>query len=278
MDKKGKGLFKIKKKKPVIGVTGPDKGGGAAWFFTRLSVWMAGGKPKRITPSHPASIDQIDGLILGGGADVDPERYGAEVKDEDLLSEEEVKGKTLLDWIELIFSIILYPVFLLFRKIYSSKSVPLDKSRDELEFGLLEEAVKRKMPIMGICRGMQLINIHFKGTLFQDIKDFYVETPQVTSIFPKKTILIAPDSCMHGVLKTLNCKVNALHNQAIKEPGNGIVIVAREPNDVIQGIEHRDFPFLIGVQWHPEYLVQLKKQRGIFKRIVSEAKIIKQAG
>lgn len=279
MDQGGKGVpEKLKnsimpKKRTVIGVTGPDKGGGAAWFFTRLSIWLQGGKARRITPSRPATIDEIQGLIIGGGADVDPERYG-EDRDEDLLSEEKMKGRTFLDWIELFFSIILYPVLLIFRKIYASKSVPLDKNRDDLEFKLLKEAVEKKLPIMGICRGMQLINIHFKGSLYQDIKSFYEETPQVTSIFPKKTILIAPDSCLYSILNTFECKVNALHNQAIKETGEGIVVVAREPNNVVQGIEHRDFSFLIGVQWHPEYLVQLKKQRAIFTRIIEEAKNI----
>lgn len=257
--------------KPNIGVTGPDQGGGAAWFFTRLSVWMAGGKARRITPSRPASIHDIDGLILGGGADVDPQRYG-EVRKEYLLDEEEAKGKDLIDWIELLFSLILYPLLLLIRKIYSSKSAPVDKSRDELEFGLLNEATKKCLPIMGICRGMQLINIHFDGNLHQNIKNYYVETPQVTSIFPKKRVLIAPDSCLHSILQTMDCKVNGLHNQAIKEPGEGIAVVAREPNNVVQGIEHTDFPFLIGVQWHPEYLIQLRRQRAFFKRMVNEAK------
>ncbi|MGK7391113.1 MAG: gamma-glutamyl-gamma-aminobutyrate hydrolase family protein [Candidatus Cyclobacteriaceae bacterium M2_1C_046] len=265
----------MKNKKPVIGITGPDKGGGAAWFFTSLSIRIAGGKPKRITPSRPAKIKEIDGLILGGGADVDPERYG-EIRKEDLLSDEETKGRSFINWVELILSIILYPIFLIFRKIYASKSVPMDKDRDELEFGLLKEAVNRNLPIIGICRGMQLINIHFNGSLHQDIKNFYVEVPQVTSIFPKKTILIAPDSCLAGVLKTLDCKVNALHNQAIKEPGEGIVIVAREPNDVVQGIEHTGFPFVIGVQWHPEYLIQKRKQRAIFKKLVHESKKVKE--
>lgn len=264
----------MKNKKPVIGVTGPDKGGGAAWFFTSLSIRMAGGKPKRITPLKPAHIDEIDGLILGGGADVDPQRYG-EIRKEDLLSNEETKGRSFISWIELILSIILYPILLVFRKIYSSKSVPIDKERDKLEFTLLEKAVERKMPIMGICRGMQLINTFFKGTLFQDIKEFYVETPQVTSIFPKKKILVAPESCMYDILGALKCSVNGLHNQAIKETGEGIVIVAKEPNEVVQGIEHTGFPLLIGVQWHPEYLIQKRRQRSIFKRIVQEARTIK---
>lgn len=265
----------MKSKKPVIGVTGPDKGGKAAWMFTSLSIRLAGGKPKRITPSRPADINEVNGLILGGGADVDPERYG-EIKEEDLLSEEDSQGKSFINWVELILSVILYPLFFILRKIYASKSVPIDKNRDTLEFELLNRAVENKLPIIGICRGMQLINIHFKGTLHQDIKSFYVETPQVMSIFPKKTILIAPNSCLGRVLNTLDCKVNALHNQAIKETGEGIVVVAREANDVVQGIEHTGFPFVIGVQWHPEYLIQKRKQRAIFKKLVHESRKIKE--
>src|SRR5215204_2238944 len=61
---------------PIIGVTGPDEGGGAAWWFTRFAVWLAGGHAVRITPRHPRKIDGLDGLILGGGADVDPQLYG----------------------------------------------------------------------------------------------------------------------------------------------------------------------------------------------------------
>lgn len=257
-------------KKPIIGVTGPDKGGGAAWFFTRLQVKLAGGKARRITPSRPARIDEVDGLVIGGGADVDPERYG-KVRDEDLLDQEEAKGKNFLDWVELVLSILLYPIFLIFRKIYSSKSVPLDKPRDELEFRLLKEAVNEGIPVMGICRGMQLMNIHLKGDLHQNIKNFYVETPQVTSIFPKKLILIAPDSCLYNVFQTTRVKVNALHNQAVDKLGDDVVVVAKEPNDVVQGIEYSRHPFMIGVQWHPEYLVQKRRQRALFRRLVEES-------
>src|SRR5690606_1957248 len=76
------GLFKnsyqINRKRPTIGVTGPDKGGGVAWFFTALSIRMAGGKPVRITPANPRTADGLQGLIIGGGADVDPSTYQQE--------------------------------------------------------------------------------------------------------------------------------------------------------------------------------------------------------
>src|SRR5688572_5202477 len=66
----------IEHPRPIIGVTGPDEGGGAAWWFTRLAVWLAGGHAVRITPKRPRRIDHLDGLIIGGGADVDPTLYG----------------------------------------------------------------------------------------------------------------------------------------------------------------------------------------------------------
>ncbi|MEX1014192.1 MAG: gamma-glutamyl-gamma-aminobutyrate hydrolase family protein, partial [Candidatus Paceibacterota bacterium] len=74
------------------------------------------------------------------------------------------------------------------------------------------------------------------------------------------------------LLQTDICNVNALHNQAIDEPGEGIEIVAKELNTKVrQAIEHREFPFVIGVQWHPEYLIQIARQRNIFKGLVKAA-------
>ena len=71
------GVHELKRReRPIIGVTGPDAGGGAAWWFTRLAVWIAGGRAVRITPKRPRRIDGLDGLVVGGGADVDPGLYG----------------------------------------------------------------------------------------------------------------------------------------------------------------------------------------------------------
>ncbi|MGF1671802.1 MAG: gamma-glutamyl-gamma-aminobutyrate hydrolase family protein [Balneolaceae bacterium] len=252
--------------KPEIGVTGPDRGGLGAWIFTALSIRLAGGKPKRITPSKKLTINEIDGLILGGGADVSPDRYG-----EDQIKKEDFKkgGRSFLEW---VLTILLFPVYIISRYILSTKTSPVDPERDELEFELLDGAVKQNKPVLGICRGMQLINIYFKGSLHQDIRNFYSETPQVASVFPKKKIAVKSGSQLEKILGTIHCHVNALHNQAIKVAGQGIRPVAREIHtDIIQAIEHDSLPNLIGVQWHPEYLIQIKQQRSIFRFMIDES-------
>src|SRR5690606_31610424 len=143
--------------------TGPGQGGWAAWFFTRLSLFISGARALRITPENPVEPEKIDGLIIGGGSDINPERY---LPDREQLAEwNEDAPESRLPW----YTWIILPLIFFFRKIMSKKyRTGIDKNRDELEFDLLGECVRREIPVLGICRGAQLINIYFGGTLFQD--------------------------------------------------------------------------------------------------------------
>ena len=255
-------------RRPRIGVTGPDRGGGAAWLFTWLGVTLAGGRAVRITPKHPCDIDRLDGLIVGGGADVDPSLYGQELLH---LTERKQATQSMVDW---IINLVVLPLMWLIRKV-AAAYIPLhegrDPLRDAMEMRLIHGAVLRGMPVLGICRGCQLINVHFGGSLYQNLKGFYVEDREVRTILPRKRICFEASSRLGKALHERNMRVNALHRQAIHQLGKGLRVAARDRNGIVQAIEHETLPFVVGVQWHPEYLPQVREQRAIFQSLVSHS-------
>jgi len=260
---------RMRNSKPNIGVTGPSRGGTAAWLFTRFAVWLQGGRAVRITPERPAADRELDGLILGGGADIDPKRYGRLLHEE----RETVKSgrKGMLSWLNRIFSLFFYPFLFLARKLFAVPASSIDRARDDLEMRLLEEAIGRQMPVLGICRGAQLINVKLGGTLYQDITGLYGEIPQIYSVWPQKEVVIEPASRLAAIIKSSRIVVNALHRQAVETLGESLEAVAREENGIIQAVESTDYPYLIGVQWHPEYMPQIRSQRRIFGALVDQA-------
>jgi len=252
-----------------VGVTGPDEGGGAAWWFARLAVWLAGGHAVRITPKHPRRIDHLDALVIGGGADVDPKLYG---DDEAPLvpthrPPDEPRLLYVMEWV-------VSPLTWAARKLagLTAQHGGLNAARDTLEMNLIDQAVRRGIPVLGICRGEQLLNVYFGGTLHRDLAGFYVEDPEVRSILPRKRVLLENGSRLARVVGAPSVRVNALHRHAIDRLGDGLRVAARDRNGIVQAIEHARLPFVIGVQWHPEYLPQLPGQRAIFESLVRQAK------
>lgn len=247
--------------RPVIGVCGPDKGGGPAWWFTALAVLRAGGWPMRIRPSRPVGIKELDGLVLGGGADVSPERYGMEHLE---VSDSENHKPT-----DLGMAVLLVLLRWLFGVKFGTRQ---DEGRDELEFDLFARANEQGLPVLGICRGCQLINVHLGGTLHQDLTEFYEEYPQVRSVLPRKRVLMEPRSRLGALFRAKTLMVNALHRQAVNDIAPGLALAARELNHVVQAVERPSGPFCVGVQWHPEYMPQSTLQMRLFRALVDAAR------
>lgn len=264
--------------RPKIGITGPDKGGDIPWFFTAMAVWLSGGRPVRIMPSSPKKNVKVHGLILGGGADIDSATYHTRDIIEDYLNStiknKKIKFyKRMLSFIKFFY----FPLLLLLRILFSRKSSKPDKNREKLEFHYLDKAIQLGIPVLGICRGMQLINVMFKGSLFEDIKSYYYEEPYKQSILPFKSVILDEHSKLSTILQHNSIYVNALHHQAIDKIGNGLRVAGREKNQIIQAIEGDGHQLLIGVQWHPEYLFYRKEQMRIFKALSRNAGINKSS-
>lgn len=248
---------------PVIGVTGPDRGGYAAWFMTRLALRRVGAKPVRITPSRPVDETQLDGVVIGGGSDVEPLHYGEDPLDEILKKD---KGIRLRDWLVNVLLFIL-------RRIFMTKDVQrYDPDRDDLEKHIIQYALRNNLPILGICRGSQLLNVVLGGSLYQQIREFYGETPFVRSLLPRKRVEIESNSRLSSIFHSHTGVINALHNQAIKDTGAQVRITARDLAGVVQAIEYDDSDYVIGVQWHPEYLPQLPQHQALFYHLAEVAR------
>lgn len=220
-----------RKTRPLIGITTSDAKSRIAWWFDWFAVWRHGGRPRRLSPSRPFP-EALDGLIIGGGDDIQAHLY-----DDEMLS---------LD-------------------------VRVDPQRDELELELLERFIPLGKPVLGICRGAQLINVYQGGTLDPDIYTTHEGLKQRRTVLPRKTVDIVADSQLHRILEVSWCRINSLHHQAVQRTGKGIEIVARDRDGLVQGIESHDHEFLIGVQWHPEWLVFNRPQQRLIRALVEAA-------
>lgn len=127
--------------------------------------------------------------------------------------------------------------------------------RDALEHALIAEALCLDLPVLGICRGLQILNVHLGGSLHRDIPNH--REPHDVSI--------EPGSRLATIAGGLHCPVNSRHHQAIDRPAAGLLVTARAGDGIIEAVEDPSRPFLIAVQWHPEDLVDQPVHRRLFE-------------
>lgn len=180
-----------------------------------------------------AILDSVAGLVLTGGEDVDPARYGEP-------RHEKIRA--------------------------------VNAARDATEAALIEEAKARGTPVLAICRGIQILNVALGGTLVQDIPSQCDTDIAHDDEGPRDSrahdITIEPGSRIEAAMGTSHCSVNSFHHQSVKRVADGMRITARSPDGVIEGLESIDEDWwVMAVQWHPEEMTGSPEpwDRGLFK-------------
>lgn len=163
-------------------------------------------------------LRNCDGLLLTGGGDVDPYLYGADMKHPRL-------GR-------------------------------VDRKRDDFERATIDCALESQLPLLGICRGLQLANVHFGGSLVQDLGEMGSTIHQVRNeVEQRHMVSVEQDSLLAQLSGIHEGDVNSSHHQAADDPGNGLRVVARSEDGIIEALEFQNSsarPFFLLVQWHPE--------------------------
>jgi putative glutamine amidotransferase len=220
--------------RPLIAITGPERGAIGPRTCVALAVLLYGGRPLQLRPSHDHLGHRYHGVVVTGGHDVEPVLYAAQP---------EVAPR-------------------------------YDRERDRLEAAVIDDALARGLPLLGICRGAQLLNVCRGGTLFQELRSRRKRTSNRWTIFPLKTLRVEPGSGLAARMGVLENRINSLHNQGIDRLGRGLRVSGRDLDDIVQAVEDPERPFLVGVQWHPEFLLYLGRQRRLFRDLVAAARVV----
>lgn len=175
----------------------------------------AGMQPEPVLTSGPLSLDGFAGLLLMGGTDVNPQRYGESAQPE---------------------------------------TDQPDNERDEVELQLIHDAIEKDLPILAICRGLQILNVYHGGTLIQHLSSAERHDPESGNpALPVHAVMIEPGSLLLDIAGTSYWQVNSRHHQAAAEIGAGLRVSARDSEDgTLEALERPDKRFVVAVQWHPE--------------------------
>jgi putative glutamine amidotransferase len=238
---------------PVIGITGHTDQSARPPNLPLLSIApsyveatdLGEGAPLLIPPHLEeiklrAIFERLDGLILSGGGDILPTFFGDE--DRGLL------------WL-------------------------VDEQRDRTELALARWTLSEGLPLLAICRGVQILNVAAGGTLIQDIPTQVPDALSHSTIAGRPlstishTVEIAAGSKLATLVGAGELGVNSAHHQAVQTVGSGLVVTARAPDGIIEGLEAPDHPFCVGVQWHPEVMVEsYPVMRRLFEGLVEAAR------
>lgn len=225
------GARMTRSRRPLVGVTASARGGRFMWSCNRLALWRAGGRAIRIAADAAVPAERLDALLVGGGDDIDAELYGLDLR----------------------------------------VDVRIDRERDRLELHYLERAHARGLPILGVCRGAQMLNVYRGGTLHPDIYTAYGDLPRQRTVLPRKRIAILPDSRLCTVMRLERCRVNSLHHQSVDKLGQDLRAVARDKYGIVQGLDCETGTYVIGVQWHPEFLPLNRHHQALYRGLVDAA-------
>jgi len=146
------------------------------------------------------------------------------------------------------------------------KIKPMSIERTEFEFRLLERMLKKNKPVFGICGGMQLINVFFGGSLYQDIESL-INNPLCHENGSEHDVILTDNTLLKKIIGTPRFRVKSYHHQSVNALGKGLKISAHSPDDVIEGIESTE-SYVMGIQWHPE-LDETRVSEIIFKDFIS---------
>lgn len=229
----------------LVAVTAPQRPGAGSPRIALPVAYLQSLEDAGLTPlllpttleprSAAGALDAVSGLVLSGGEDVDPSRYGAAP----------------------------HP-----------RLGPIDAHRDAVEIELVRAARTRGIPVLAICRGLQVVNVALGGTLYQDLASERPGPIDHTDDAGRHPVCLDAGSLMARTLGAGEITANSRHHQAVRDPAPALRVVARAPDGVVEGVERADpegGPWLLGVQWHPEDLPDAGLFRG-FARAVEAAR------
>jgi putative glutamine amidotransferase len=206
-----------------------------------VAVAAGGGLPVVLPPHLDVAselVGRLDGLVLSGGHDLDPALY-AQAPHPEL--------------------------------------GPIDPANDRWELALLRAALDRGIPVLGICRGMQLLNVAYGGSLFQDLPSQLGTEPELHRQTARGTqvthdVIVDDGTELARLIGAGQQAVNSFHHQAVDNLGSALIVAARDPEGLVEGIEDPAREFVVGVQWHAESLYAREAQLALFQGLVAAAR------